>query len=196
MTLKTEIIVVTDRSGSMQTIAEATIAGYNKFIREQKAEEGEARVTFTQFDDIYEVVYQGRDLREVPELTAATFQPRGGTALLDAIGRTLDEQLKRITAEKWAELVIVQIITDGQENQSRTYTADRIKGMIQTAQNMGVEFIFQAANQDAFATARDYGFLSKGVGNFVASAAGASAAYESTANYAKSLRSGNFNAKL
>jgi len=196
MTLKTEIIVVTDRSGSMQTIAEATIAGYNKFIREQKAEEGEARVTFTQFDDIYEVVYQGRDLREVPELTAATFQPRGGTALLDAIGRTLDEQLKRITAEKWAELVIVQIITDGQENQSRTYTADRIKGMIQTAQNLGVEFIFQAANQDAFATARDYGFLSKGVGNFVASAAGASAAYESTANYAKSLRSGNFNAKL
>ena len=196
MTLKTEIIVVTDRSGSMQNIAEATIAGYNKFIREQKAEEGEARVTFTQFDDIYEVVYQGRDLREVPELTAATFQPRGGTALLDAIGRTLDEQLKRITAEKWAELVIVQIITDGQENQSRTYTADRIKGMIQTAQNLGVEFIFQAANQDAFATARDYGFLSKGVGNFVASAAGASAAYESTANYAKSLRSGNFNAKL
>lgn len=196
MTLKTEIIVVTDRSGSMQTIAEATIAGYNKFIREQKAEEGEARVTFTQFDDIYEVVYQGRDLREVPELTAATFQPRGGTALLDAIGRTLDEQLKRITAEKWAELVIVQIITDGQENQSRTYTADRIKGMIQTAQNLGVEFIFQAANQDAFATARDYGFLSKGVGNFVASAAGASAAYELTANYAKSLRSGNFNAKL
>ena len=56
MTLKTEILVVTDRSGSMQNIAEATIAGYNKFIREQREEEGEARVTFTQFDDIYEVV--------------------------------------------------------------------------------------------------------------------------------------------
>jgi hypothetical protein len=96
--MKTEIIVITDRSGSMASIAKDVIGGYNTFLRDQKAQPGEAKLTYTQFDHEYEVVLAGKPLQDAPELTAETFAPRGSTALFDAIGRTLNEQGQRIAS--------------------------------------------------------------------------------------------------
>lgn len=192
MTLRTELIYIVDRSGSMDSIRDSVIEGYNKSLRDHQAQEGAARVTYVQFDDILETVYEARDVKEVPLLDNRTFVPRGGTSLNDAIGNTLETQGKRIAAEKWAELVIVTIITDGGENSSKNYTADRVKGLTSMAQNLGWQFVFQAANQDSFATAQTYGFASKGVKNFVASASGSLEAFADNSVYTRSLRGGDF----
>lgn len=188
--MKTEIIVITDRSGSMATIVNDVIGGYNTFLKDQKAEPGEAKLTYTQFDDIYEVVFAGKTLQEAPDLTAKTFVPRGSTALLDAIGRTLNEQGQRIASEKWADLVVVCVITDGGENASREYSREKVKEMTKHAEDNGWKFVFLAANQDAFAAAHSFGSSGKYAGNFTANAAGTQAAYASTGATVRSLRAG------
>lgn len=188
--MKTEILVVTDRSGSMSTIRNDVIGGYNTFIADQKTVAGEARVTFTQFDDIYEVVYAGRPLSDVPKLTSETFQPRGSTALYDAIGRTLNEQGARIAADKWADLVIVVVITDGGENASKEYQLPRIKEMTAHAEKTGWKFVYLAANQNAFDAATGLGLKGATTATYGANVQGASAAYASASYSTRSLRGG------
>jgi hypothetical protein len=140
---QTEIIMVLDRSGSMRSIDKATVEGFNKFLDEQKNSEGEAFVTLVQFDDRYEMNYQSVPVKNVDELVLnETFIPRGGTALLDAIGKTIEEL-------KTDRDVIFVIITDGDENSSKIYKREAIMKMIETQTNEGWKFLFLAANQDA-----------------------------------------------
>ena len=153
----TEIAYILDRSGSMQSMQEPAVAAFNDFIKIQLDVPGDARLTLVQFDDAYEVPIASTPIQEVPQLTAATYTPRGSTALLDAIGRTVIETDRRITALPEAEKpgkVILTIFTDGQENASREYTATHISDLIRLYRDTkGWEFLFLAANQDAIANA-------------------------------------------
>jgi len=183
----TEILCINDRSGSMQSIRSDAEGSFNAFIDRQKQIPGEARVTLAIFDDAYEVVYKAEPIEHVPHYVLV---PRGCTALFDAIGRTLNEQGKRIAQEKWAQVVIVSILTDGMENASKEYTLDRVKEMIAHAESQGWKFIWQAANLDALQLARSLGSHSVMVNSVTADAFGMAStqAYSSTA--VESLRSG------
>lgn len=194
--MKTEILVITDRSGSMGGICQDVIGGFNRFLKDQKKQPGDARMTYTQFDTQYEIVYQARPIHQVADLDENTFVPRGGTALFDAIGRTLNEQGKRIKDEAWAELVVVCIITDGEENSSKEYSKDRVREMVSHAEANGWKFLFLAANQDAFAASRGFGSSAKYAGNFQANSAGVAMAYSSTSATLSALRSGENPDKL
>lgn len=189
--MKTEILVITDRSGSMSPVVDDMIGGYNAFIEDQRKVPGEARVTFTQFDSEYEVVYSGKPLAEVPLLDRSTYVPRGSTALLDAIGRTLNEQGQRIAAEKWADLVIVCIITDGEENSSREFTLERIREMTSHAEANGWKFVYLGANQDAIRAAQNLGMVRAMASTYDASSVGTRAAYATTSLNVADLRAGN-----
>ncbi len=186
--MKVEIIDITDRSGSMAHLRQDVIGGFNAFLVDQKSVPGEARLTHIQFDNHYEKQYAGKDIQTVEPLTAESYQPRGGTALFDAIGRTLQEQGHRIKTENWADKVIVCIRTDGEENSSVEYTQDKIKTMIEHAQEHGWEFIFSAANQDAFKAGASYGINSVNTTNFAATSAGLSGSYSSTSATVRSMR--------
>lgn len=152
-----EIAYILDRSGSMQPMQEPAVAAFNDFLQAQLEVPGEARLTLVQFDDRYEVPVNALRLQEVPQLTAATYVPRGSTALLDAIGRTikdLDTRLQKLPAAQQPAKVIVAIFTDGMENASREYTAKHISDLIALYRDTkGWEFLFLAANQDAIASA-------------------------------------------
>ncbi len=152
----TEITIILDRSGSMQSIANDAIGGFNAFLTAQRREEGEARLTLVLFDDQYEVLHKSIPLSHVPDLSTATFLPRGSTALLDAIGRTLAKMTRAFAArpdETKPGKVIIAILTDGHENASTQYTKLHIADLITEKRAQGWEFIFLAANQDAIATA-------------------------------------------
>ncbi|WP_421861100.1 vWA domain-containing protein [Parvibaculum sp.] len=153
----TEIAYILDRSGSMQPMQEPAVAAFNDFIKAQLDVPGDARLTLVQFDDAYEVPVAAMPIQNVPQLTAATYTPRGSTALLDAIGRTILETDRRISAlpqEARPGKVILAIFTDGAENASRQYSARHISDLIRLYRDeKGWEFLFLAANQDAIATA-------------------------------------------
>lgn len=153
----TEIAFILDRSGSMQSQLEPAIAGFNAFLREQKETPGEARFTLVLFDDQYEVPCHAIPIREVVELDATTFVPRGCTALLDAIGRTVEETGARLAAmpeNARPGQVIVAILTDGLENASRRFSIAQVSDLIARQRDVYKwQFFFLGANQDAIATA-------------------------------------------
>lgn len=186
--MKVEIMCITDRSGSMMSIRDDVIGGFNAFLADQQTVPGEARMTYTQFDDQYEVVYEATPLALAPPLTTAVFVPRGSTALMDAIGRTISVQGARIAAEGWADKVIVCIITDGGENASREFSQAQVKALIEARQQDGWSFIFLAANQDAFAVGASYGISGATTQSFAASAAGTATAYSTTSSMTRSMR--------
>lgn len=147
-----ELICIIDRSGSMHSIRDDAIGGFNAFLKEQKALPGDARLTLVLFDDQYEVVFDGAPLREVLDLTEETYVPRGSTALLDAVGRALSAasaRLSGIPEDGRPEKVIVCILTDGMENASREFTREQIFDMISARKTNGWEFVFLAASQEA-----------------------------------------------
>jgi hypothetical protein len=146
----THLYFLLDRSGSMQSIRTDTIGGFGAFIAEQRKQPGECLVTLAQFDDHYDVVYTDRPIDEVPELD---LQPRGTTALLDAIGRLVTDAGARLAAlpeEERPGTVIVGIMTDGYENASREWTHEAIKALVeQQTKTYKWEFLYLGADQDA-----------------------------------------------
>jgi hypothetical protein len=146
----TDITMVLDRSGSMQSIKDDSIGGFDAFISEQRRLPGRCTVSLVQFDNLYEEVYTGRDLADVPGLTLV---PRGSTAMLDAIGRAVNATGARLAAmpeDRRPGTVIVGIMTDGLENASREFTYPMVKALIeQQEQVYGWTFMYMGANQDA-----------------------------------------------
>ena len=146
----THLYFLLDRSGSMQSIREDTIGGFDAFIADQRTQPGECRVTLAQFDDRYEEVYADRPVAEVPGLE---LHPRGTTALLDAIGRLISDAGARLAALDEAErpgTVIVGIMTDGLENASKEWTHAAVKALIrQQTDTYAWEFLYMGADQDA-----------------------------------------------
>lgn len=186
--MKTEIIAIIDRSGSMGGIASDAIGGFNTFLKEQQAVPGEARLTTILFDHEQVTLHSAVPIESAPQLDNRTYVPRGSTALLDAIGTALNFHGQRIKNEGWTDKVIVCILTDGHENCSREFTADKIKEMVKHAEAHGWSFVYLAANQDAFATGAQYGIAAAHTMNFTANAAGTQTAYASMSNTVRSLR--------
>ena len=154
----THIYFLLDRSGSMQSIKTDTEGGFAAFIEQQKGTPGDCRVTLAQFDNHYEVVYTDRPIAEVPALD---LQPRGSTALLDAMGRLVSEAGSRLAAlaeDQRPGSVIVAIMTDGLENASHEWTHPAIKALVeqQTGQ-WGWQFLYMGADQDAIEVGRNIG---------------------------------------
>jgi hypothetical protein len=188
----TDISIVLDRSGSMDSIRQDAIGSFNTFLRDQKTVPSEATISLVQFDDQYEVVYQAIALPDAPELTLQTYVPRGSTALLDAIGRTIDETGHRLEAMPETgrpENVIFVILTDGEENSSRHYPPERINEMIRHQRDVyNWQFVFLGANQDAIMTASRLGIGSAQAMTFAASPTGAQAAMGAVSKHLKAQR--------
>ena len=150
------IAIILDRSGSMQSVRESTISGFNDFIRSQREVPGEVSVKLVQFDDQYDVVFD-KPLADVPELTQDLFVPRGRTALFDAQGQTivaLGEELAALPESERPSKVIVMTLTDGLENASQHFTVEKIAALIKHQTDVYKwDFIFLGANQDAIHTA-------------------------------------------
>lgn len=153
----TEIAFILDRSGSMQSQVDNAIQGFNDFLHAQCDVPGQARFTLVLFDDRYDVTCASVPIREVFDLDRRTFVPRGFTALLDAIGRTIDELGARLAATPEADRpgqVIVAILTDGEENASVQFTLAEVSSRIAHQRDVYKwQFFFLGADQDAIATA-------------------------------------------
>lgn len=153
----TEIAFILDRSGSMHSVTESAISGFNEFLRDQQKTEGQARLTLVLFDNEYLVPMDRIPIQEAVGLDTTTYVPRGSTALLDAIGTTIDSLGTKLAATPEAERpaqVIIAILTDGFENASQKFTWSEISAKILEQTNTYKwQFLFLGANQDAIATA-------------------------------------------
>lgn len=152
------ITIILDRSGSMDSVKADTEGGLKAFLAEQATNPGETFVSLYQFDDRYEPVYEFTALADVPDYR---LNPRGMTALLDAIGKTLTTMRAQFDAMPESDVpghISVVILTDGEENASREWRSRRqIRHLIEDLQKEGWTFVFLGADQDAFAAAGGIG---------------------------------------
>lgn len=157
----TELVFILDKSGSMSGLEKDTIGGYNSLMEKQRKLDGECVITTVLFDNRYELLHDRIDLRAVTPITEKEYFVGGATALLDAVGRTIHKiaAVQEHTAEEYrAEKVMFVIITDGEENASREYSAAQVKELIKRQkERYGWEFVFLGANIDAVETAGRFG---------------------------------------
>ena len=191
----TEIVFILDESGSMTPLTTDTIGGFNSYIESQKKEPGEAYLTTVLFDDRYVVLHDHVNIQDVPLLTDHDYRPMGMTALMDAIGKTINNvghRLANTPEEQRPSHVIFVITTDGYENASREFTRAQIKKMIEHQQEKySWQFLFLGAGIDAYHEAQSIGIGGVHTMSVTADSIGTQNVYCSVANASKSIRSSN-----
>lgn len=170
MTNNVECVFILDRSGSMAGLESDTIKGFNSLLNKQRAEVGEAIITTVLFDHAYEILHDRINLKSITNITEKEYYVRGSTALLDAIGMTIEKIInvqKATLKEHQSDKVLFVITTDGMENASRKYNYKMIKKMIETQKKKyHWEFIFMGANMDAINVANNFGIDANRAVNF------------------------------
>jgi Mg-chelatase subunit ChlD len=168
----TLLVLVIDRSGSMQSIRSDMEGGIKMLIEEQAQEPGSCLVTLAQFDTEYEIVCQAIPAAEVGPYRLV---PRGRTALLDAIGRTIGEVTATIDAQpvdRRPQQVIFAVVTDGLENSSQEWSRHKVMSAVKDRSDAGWHFTFLGANQDAIQEGGNLGLRAGAAMTYTASAAG------------------------
>jgi len=188
-----ELVFIVDRSGSMSDIASDMEGAIKSVLKDQKKEyEGDIRVTFVRFDSEYEEVFASRPIGEVEDIK---IEPRGMTALLDAMGRTINNFERKFSEAKKKdrpERVLFLIITDGKENDSREFSRDKVFGIVETVKkDHEWGFTFIGANQDAIAEGGNLGVDRGSSLDFSATAKGVRCMSQSLSSFTSSfLRDG------
>ena len=190
----TELVFILDRSGSMSGLESDTIGGFNAMIEKQKKEAGEALVSTVLFDHESLVLHDRVPLEKVEAMTDRDYQVRGCTALIDAIGGAIHHIgniHKYARVEDIPEKTLFVITTDGMENASKRYTAEKVREMIKRQQEKyGWEFLFLGANIDAVSTAARFGIGEEHAVTFHSDHAGTALNYETVSDAVCSFRQG------
>ena len=190
----TELVFILDRSGSMAGLEADTIGGFNAMLAKQQKAVGEAIVTTVLFDHQYELLHDRINVKGISPMTDEDYEVRGTTALLDAIGFTIQKIVnvqKKTSDEERAEKVLFVITTDGMENASHEFTADKIKKMVQHQKvKYGWEFLFLGANIDALTTAAKFGIEEDFAVDYHSDEVGTQLNYEAVNEAVCNIRSG------
>jgi len=177
---RTDIILIVDRSGSMQNIAGDTEGAINHLIEEYRLVKQDVRITLVDFDT--EIKYHSF-MDPVSKTVNYKLFPRGYTALYDAVGTTMNrvgDHYSSLSEQNRPGKVLVIIATDGQENASTEFNRDRIRSMIEHQnQRYNWQFMYVGANQDAYAEAGRIGIQPQCTMNYVATSGGVRSAYSS-----------------
>lgn len=188
----TEIVYIMDESGSMGRFTQDTIHGFNSYILEQQKQPGEAYLTTVCFNSDVNVIHDHVHINEVSPLTGLQYRPMGMTALLDAVGGTIESVGRRLALTKEEDRpahVIFVINTDGEENSSKEYALPQVKEMILHQQGKySWQFLFIGVGIDAFEASRDLGIAAINTASYAATTDGIQATYSGMSCATKSIR--------
>ena len=162
-----KIVFVIDESGSMGSSRNDVIGGFNAFIDDQKKEkEGDVNVSLYTFSSDVKTVFSNRNIAEVPNLTEESYHPGGSTSLNDAVGKAINETGSELAAMDEAErpsVVMMVIMTDGEENTSKEFKSSQIRDMIKhQTDKYNWKFIYLGTDITTTRMADDMGIKCRG----------------------------------
>lgn len=191
---------ILDNSGSMQSIKERTISGFNEYLqtlqRESKRKKNKVLFSLTKFNARgIEKPYVAVDINEIKPLNDRTYMPDDGTPLYDACVETIEAVEKEVRKMDTDPAVLVAIMTDGEENMSRKHDAKCLSDLIGKLQKKGNwTFVFLGANQDAWAQANILGISAGNTMSWQSTDAGTPVAFRNmavnTSNYVAYMAAG------
>ena len=188
----TELVFIMDRSGSMSGLEKDAVGGFNSMIERQKKLDGKVYVSTVLFSNSAEVLHDRIDISEIAPMTERDYQVGGCTALMDALGGAIHHIVnihRYARPEDVPEHTVFVITTDGLENASREYSAEKVRSMIKHEEEKhGWEFLFLAANIDAVETAANFGIRADRASNYRASPAGTADMYDCVSEAVEMLR--------
>jgi uncharacterized protein YegL len=187
----TELVFILDRSGSMGGLEQDTIGGFNSLIEKQKQQEGACFVSTILFDHEVSTLHDRVPLAQIHPMTNEDYYVRGCTALIDAIGMTVNhiaEVHRYIRKEDVPAHTMFVITTDGLENASKEYSADGVRKMIEQKKELGWEFLFIGANIDAVGTAESFGISADRAVNYHADSQGTEVLYDTVCAAVSNVR--------
>ena len=194
----THLIFVVDRSASMSSIASEMITGYNQFIKKQKENASECYVSFYQFDDQYDTVFERVALTDVKELNDDTYQPRGSTALFDAMGNTINnygKYLSELPEDQRPERILFVTITDGENNTSKIFTLEQVANMVKHQTEVySWDFVFLGSNIDAWSAGSTMNFRASSTMQFANVGGSVRSAFDSLAKNTMKYRASSIKA--
>ena len=155
-----EVVCVIDRSGSMQVVRDDAIGGFNQFLEDQQKLKGKVNISVTLFNTEVDFPYRSVKASKVEPLDVTSYVPSGCTALLDAVGKTineLDARIGKLDKKDKPDSIVLCIITDGLENSSKEFKKSVIKDMVEKHEKEGWNIVFLGANMDAFSEAGQIG---------------------------------------
>lgn len=187
MTKSTHLIVVVDRSGSMGSIRNEAESGLNELIQANKELGGDCSLSLYEFDNVVRHVYRG----PIAAYGQYILRPGGMTALYDAVGRAIDDEGSYLRdLEVKPEVVILVVVTDGQENTSHVYNQAQVRNRIKHQETKySWEISFLGCGRDVALQAVDLGFDPKKVTIFAGTGQSVNAAYHSHAHSLTHTRS-------
>lgn len=189
----TELVFIVDKSGSMSGLERDTIGGFNSMLKEQQEVSGEAVVTTLLFSDRVKLLHDRLDIQAVAPLTDDDYSVGGNTALLDALGAAMHkvkEAHRKMRKDFLPEKVLFVVITDGEENASRHYTARMIRERIEKYKKTGWEFIFFGANMDSVMQAGSLGISYDRAFDYFSDSVGTRSAYSEISAISSAIRTG------
>ena len=196
-TIIQEVVAILDRSGSMNGKEEDTLGGINAAFEQLKTEQ-EAnttiKVSVKLFDHEEKLLFRSIDLKDVRPIERRQYIPRGTTALLDALGNSLQYFMtKKLQDSNAYGSCVIYVVTDGIENASKTYNAEKIKLLIAEAEkDYNIKIIYLAANQDAILEASKYGISTDSALNYSENSQNVESAHRSLASAVKRVRTGEY----
>ena len=191
---RTHICMILDRTGSMESIKQDTIGGFNSYIAAQKSLPTPATFTLVQFDsqDPFEVIHKFTDIQMVDDLTGQTYMPRASTPLYDAVGRGINDLKAGLGALPEAlrpKKIVMVIVTDGQENASREFTGAQVRKMIADAKEAGWQFVFLSADESAISDSSSLNIDASNAAFFRKNKMGSNEMWERVSNRSMAYRS-------
>lgn len=191
----TLVTFLLDRSGSMGAGKHSTIEAYNAYIDTLKADKGDGFVcefTFLQFDSqSLDKIYLCEPIKNVVHLTDASYQPRGGTPLIDSCMKTIMALEDSLSKRDDKPKIVVCFQTDGEENASRQFTSQQLKVKIEELTAKGWQFNFMGAGIDGYGVAASYGIGASSTMSYDRTNTGnVKAAFAATASNARGFGTG------
>lgn len=163
------VAIILDESGSMESIKIPTLTGVNEQIQTlRKNSDGiQTFVTLTKFSDTVEIEYFDRELDKVENLTKGDYVPGGLTAMLDAVGLTINRMKNDIDEGTDDVSYLLVIVSDGMENKSKEYTWQQVKELIKTCElDNKWTITYMGANQDLWEVSNDLGINANNITMF------------------------------
>lgn len=152
--IKTYVAIILDKSFSMNDIKQEAISGYNEqisILKDKTSVEnsGEWYVSFVTFNHEVDVMLWNQPVNTLSKLHNENYRPNGMTAMLDAVGYTIDRLMRDTDTYDENNSYLIVIISDGQENGSKTYTWRIVSSKIQELESSDRwTFTYLGANQN------------------------------------------------